>query len=125
MLAFLGSVLAEFIAGLAVWAITEGAGSPSGHQSIIIENAFFIDGVPLRWVPSSSRGSTLDEDNALSILVVLLVIGFIVGVGVSMLLVRDPYDIFTSICVSAIAVPLCTFGGGFLAGLWGNKTKQP
>lgn len=77
MLVFLSSVLAEFIAGLAVWAITEGPSRSSGQQKIIIERAFFIDSLPIKRGPSSGR-STFDEDDLLGIGIACLFIAFIV-----------------------------------------------
>lgn len=80
MLAFLSSVLAEFIAGLAVWAITNGPSRSGGQQTIVIERAFFIDSSPVTWGPSTKGGSSGEEVDPLAIVVILgIVVVFVVA----------------------------------------------
>jgi hypothetical protein len=50
-------------------------------------------------------------------IVVGVLLGLATGFLVTMLVVNNPYDLLATLCVSAIAIPLGGFLGGFLAGI--------
>ena len=122
MLAFLGTIVAEIIAGLALHGITQGFSNSGGNQTVYIENAYFY--APETRLPRSKEFTSEDFKSWAIIGLFIFILVVIVFVGGAALFAKNINLIlnvgyWSAIVMATLSVLLITVGL-----LQGRQTKD-